>query len=93
MLNLNLNGLSRMKYWNHRVIYKKDKQTGLESFKIHEVYYSKKGKIESWTELAVAPFGETKEILKKELKYFKKALKQPILVEKLKGKKNKLVEL
>ena len=74
-------------YWNHRVIYKKDKKTGFESFEIHEVYYSKKGKIKSWTVQPVSPFGETKKILKKELKYFKNALKKPILREKKKGKK------
>ena len=82
-----------MGYWNHRVIYKKDKKTGFKSFKIHEVYYSKKGKIQSWTEESVSPIGETKKILKKELKYFKNALKKPVLVEKKKGKKFKLIEL
>ena len=82
-----------MGYWNHRVVYKKDKNTGYESFEIHEVYYSKKGKIQSWTESSVAPFGETKRVLKKELKYFKKALKKPILIEKIKGKRTKLIEL
>jgi hypothetical protein len=79
-------------YWNHRVIYKKDQKTGFESFEIHEVYYSKKGKIKSWTESPVSPFGESKKILKKELKYFKKALKKPILMEKKKSDKTILVK-
>ena len=79
-------------YWNHRVIYKKDLKTGFASFEIHEVYYSKKGKIESWTENAVSPFGESKKELKKELKYFKKSLKKPILREKKKGNKIILVK-
>ncbi len=82
-----------MGYWNHRVIYKKDTEMGLESFEIHEVYYSKKGKIKFWTESSVAPFGETKKVLKKELKYFKEALEKPVLTEQVKGKKTKLVEL
>ena len=82
-----------MGYWNHRVLYKKDKDTGFESFEIHEVYYSKKGKIQSWTESSVKPVGETKKELKKELKYFKDALKKPVLTEKYNGKKTKLVEL
>ena len=82
-----------MGYWNHRVLCKKDKKTGFESFEIHEVYYSKKGKIKSWTESSVAPFGETKKVLKKELKYFKEAIKKPTLTEIIKGKKTKLVEL
>ena len=77
-----------MGYWNHRVIYKKDDKTGFKSFEIHEVYYSKKGKIQSWTESSVSPFGETKKVLKQELKYFKDALKKPILTEIVKGKKN-----
>jgi uncharacterized OB-fold protein len=81
-----------MSYWNHRVIYKKDTETGFESFEIHEVYYSKKGKIKSWTVSPIAPFGETKKVLKQELKYFKKALKKPILTEKIKAGKTKLIE-
>ena len=79
-------------YWNHRVIYRKDLKTGFESFEIHEVYYSKKGKIESWTENAVSPFGENKKVLKKELNFFKNALKKPILREKKKGNKVILVK-
>jgi len=81
-----------MRYWNHRVIYKKDKNTGFESFEIYEVYYSKKGKIQSWTEESVSPFGETNKILRKELKYFKNALKKPVLIERIKGNKIKLVK-
>jgi hypothetical protein len=79
-------------YWNHRVIYKKDQKIGFKSFEIHEVYYSKKGKIKSWTKSPVSPFGESKKILKKELKYFKKALKKPILMEKKKSNKMILVK-
>ena len=82
-----------MGYWNYRVIYKKDKITGLESFEMHEVYYSKKGKIQSWTEKAIAPFSETKKALKRELKYFKNALKRPVLIENKKGKRLKLIEI
>jgi len=40
-----------MGYWNHRVIYKKDKHTEFESFEI-----------QSWTEESVSPFGETKKL-------------------------------
>ena len=76
----------------HRVIYKKDKKTGFESFEIHEVYYSKKGKIKAWTKQPVSPIGEIKKMLKKELNYFKNALKKPILQEKKKGKKTILTE-
>lgn len=79
-------------FWNHRVIYKKDLKTGFESFEIHEVYYSKKGKIKLWTEEAVSPFGESKKQLKRELKLFKDALKKPILQEKKKGNKVKLIK-
>ena len=71
-----------MGYWNHRVICRKDKKLKITSYQIHEVYYSKKGKIEGWSENPVAPYGENKKELKKELKYFKNALKYPILQEK-----------
>ena len=79
-------------YWNNRVIYKKDLKSGFESFEIHEVYYSKKGKIKLWTEKSVSPVGETKKILRKELKSFSDALKKPILEEKKKGSKVILVK-
>jgi len=82
-----------MGYWNHRVICKKDKKFKRTSYQIHEVYYSKKGKIKGWTESPVNPYGETKKELKKELKYFQNALKYPILVEKTKDKKTILVEI
>lgn len=82
-----------MKYWNHRVIYKKDKKTQNPTYQIYEVYYSKKGKIIAWSETPVSPAGETKKELKKELKIFKSAFKLPILKEKKKGKKTILVEI
>lgn len=82
-----------MRYWNYRVIYKKDSEIGFESFEIHEVYYSKKGKIKNWTKSSVPPFAETKKALKRNLKYFKKALKKPILTEKVIKNKIRLIEL
>ncbi|MEA3352215.1 MAG: hypothetical protein U9Q33_00160 [Campylobacterota bacterium] len=82
-----------MGYWNHRIICRKDKKSKVKTYQIHEVYYSKKGIIESWTEDPVIPYGNTKKELKKELKYFQSALKYPILTEKKKGKKLILVEL
>ncbi|MDY0123140.1 hypothetical protein [Sulfurimonas sp.] len=81
-----------MSYWNYRIILKEDKRLKAKLYQIHEVYYSKKGKIKGWTENPVAPYGETKKELKKELKYFQNALKHPILKEKKKGKKTILVE-
>ena len=82
-----------MGYWNYRVICKKDKKLKRSSYEIYEVYYSKKGKIKGWTENSVSPYGETKQELKKELKYFQNALKYPILMEKKKDKKIILVEM
>ncbi len=77
-------------YWNYRVICKKDKKSKTISYEIHEVYYSKKGKIKAWTEDAVPPFGESEKELNIDLKLFKKALKLPVLVEKKKDGKNYL---
>ena len=82
-----------MRYWNYRIVYKKGSKTSFESFSIHEVYYSKKGKIINWTEASVPPFGETKKALKRNLKYFKKALKKSILTEKIIKNKIRLIEV
>ena len=79
--------------WNYRVIRKKDKKSKMVSYEVHEVYYSKKGKIKGWTEDAVAPFGETVKELKRDMKLFKKALELPVLVENRKGKKICLIKL
>lgn len=82
-----------MKYWNYRVIYKKDKKTQNPTYQIYEVYYSKKGKIISWSKEPVSPNGESEKELKKQLKIYKSAFELPILKEKKKGKKIVLVEI
>jgi hypothetical protein len=82
-----------MGYWNQRVICKKDKKSKRTSYQIHEVYYSKNGKIKGWTESPVYPYADIRKELINELKNFQNALKYPILVEKTKDKKTILVEI
>jgi hypothetical protein len=48
-------------------------------FQIHEVYYDGKGTIHAWTESPVSPFGETLDVLHRELDLFKAALDKPVL--------------
>ena len=82
-----------MKYWDYRIICKKDKKSKTTSFEVHEVYYSKKGKIKDWTLYPVAPFGENVKELKRDMKYFQDALKKPVLKEVVKSKKVSLQEV
>ena len=82
-----------MKYWDYRIIRKKDKESKTVSFEVHEVYYSKKGKIKDWTMYPVAPFGENIDALGEDVHYFQEALKKPVLKEKIKKKKIFLKEV
>ena len=81
--------------WNYRVIKSKPyiyPDGFVEySYDICEVYYSKKGKIKGWTD-PVRPGGANPDELKGDLKYMKKALKMPVLMEVKKNGKVKLVE-
>ncbi len=71
-----------MKYWNYRVIKRYHKKSDAYTYQIHEVYYKKSGKIEAWTESAVAPMGDTVDELRGDVHYFTKAFQQPVLIEK-----------
>jgi hypothetical protein len=59
--------------WNYRVVESKG------VFQIHEVYYNDKGEITAMSEDPIAPAGETVEELKNSLKYYRQAVKRPIL--------------
>jgi hypothetical protein len=65
--------------WNYRVI--KRKIEGGSTFGLHEVYYKKNGKIVTWSEDAIAPYGEKLKGLKADLKLLKKAFEMPTLKE------------
>lgn len=70
--------------WNHRVMRKMDDTIGEPVYQIHEVFYfteedGKGGVVAGWTENGVAPFGETKKELKKELKRMLDSLDKPVL--------------
>lgn len=82
-----------MKYWDYRIIRKKDRESNTVSYEVHEVYYSKKGKIKDWTVYPVAPFGENLKTLKKDMKYFEEALRKPVLKEVIKDDKAYLKEV
>ncbi|MBI5652611.1 MAG: hypothetical protein HZC40_19530 [Chloroflexi bacterium] len=60
--------------WNYRVF-----RDAKDAYVIREVYYEEDGSIFACTQDAVEPFGETVEELAQDLKYFKQALKLPVL--------------
>lgn len=65
-------------HWNYRVIKHKNGE-----FHIHETYYSDKGKPISITVNPCAPYGESLQELKSDVKLFLKAIKLPALNIKL----------
>jgi len=60
-------------YWNYRVIESE------EVFRIHEVYYNKKGEITAFSEDPITPLGETLDELRGDLEYYMQALDRPVL--------------
>ncbi len=71
-----------MAYWNYHVI-RKPHESGDVTFQLHEVYYSKAGIIEGWTEEAVKPLGESVGELREDIKLFLSAFRKPVLEERL----------
>lgn len=80
-----------MSYWNYRVIEKYHKETDTSTYHIHEVYYTDDGTIESWTESAVEPMGETVDELREDIRFFIKAFQKPVLKEETENGKPVLV--
>ncbi len=80
-----------MSHWNHRIIEKYHKETDTSTYQIHEVYYSNDGIIESWTESAVGPMGETVDELREDVSFFMKAFQKPVLKEEIENGKPVLV--
>jgi hypothetical protein len=80
-----------MSYWNYRVIRKYHAETNSNTFHIHEVYYHETHEIDGWTESAVEPMGETLSELREDIRFFIKAFQKPVLIEKLKNGKIKLM--
>lgn len=64
--------------WNHRLMRRIDEVSGEEIYQIHEVFYEE-GEVKGWTENGIAPLGETKKKLKKELKRMLDSLDKPVL--------------
>jgi len=80
-----------MSYWNYRVIRKRHLDSDNISYQVYEVYYDDKGKVESWTENPVEPYGETAEELREDIRYFLQAFRRPILELKEENEKVSLL--
>lgn len=74
--------------WNFRVLAHKDGDDFY--YQIHEVYYNRKGKPESYTEKGVSIGSDCLDGIKWTLKEMKKCLKKPILSVENFPKKHKL---
>ena len=68
-----------MSYWNHRLVLKKGEGKENVVFEVHEVYYSEEGEIESWTERAIGPYGESENEAFQDACNIVKAFQKPIL--------------
>ena len=64
--------------WNHRVM-KHTNDHGETYYRIHEVFYDGKDVVSGWTQEPIAPVGENKKDLKKELKRMLDSLDKPVL--------------
>lgn len=82
-----------MSYWNYRVLYSRDPKSDVESFEVHEVYYTDDGEIEAWTEHSVKPFGESLEELQADIEHFLRGARLPPLAIVEVAGKEKLVEI
>jgi len=67
-------------------------ETDTEIFQIHEVYYDDKHQIEGWTELPIAPMGESLLALKSDMDLMRKAFEKPVLFEQRENNEDILVE-
>lgn len=66
--------------WNYRVV-KKRLSDGTETFGIHEVYYDADGKVNAYTEVTMAAYGETLEEFREDIKRHLEALERPVLTQ------------
>jgi len=64
--------------WDYRVMVR-TWPTGEKTYGIHEVYYSKGGKVKGWTVEEMGPHGDTMAELRKDLARMRKALSAPVL--------------
>ena len=74
--------------WNYRVVKKTDSKSKTVWYNIHEVYYSKDGSIDAWSENPISPHGDTPEELKIDLELMMAAFNHPVLTED----RNNLIE-
>lgn len=65
--------------WNYRIMRRKYPHQDEYYFEIHEVYYTKSGKVWSWSEEPCGPAGDTIGDLRSDIKLFRAALDKPIL--------------
>lgn len=63
--------------WNYRVIHQV--VDGEHQYDVHECYYNKAGSPVAISKSHVAPFGETFDSLRKDMKAYMRAIQEPIL--------------
>lgn len=63
--------------WNYRMT-RKNTSWG-PAYEIREIYYNKEGKVQSWTQEPISPFGETEEDLAHCLAAMASAIGYPVL--------------
>jgi hypothetical protein len=80
-----------MSHWNYRVVRKASPDTDSVSYQVHEVYYTKAGGIEGWTENPVAPSAESPAALREDIRWFLQAFRRPILEARLVDGREQLV--
>ena len=81
-----------MASWNYRGVKRKYQKENITSYKLCEVYYNDKDKIDGWTAEPVRLVAESEFELREEIRFFLEAFRQPVLEEKLVKGKEKLVE-
>jgi len=67
-----------MKYWNYRVMRRKEGKD-YYVYGIYEVYYDNKDRPELWSNDPLPPTGDSLKELKDDFKFYKQALDKPVL--------------
>ncbi len=71
-----------MSHWNYRILSTED-AGGNAAYQINEVYYDEHGRIQSWTNEPVSPFGERWSELRADVQHYLSAFRKPVLKESI----------
>ena len=63
--------------WSYRIVHKV--YDGADEYTIHEIYYDNEGNPQLITVNPIAPYGNTHEEFKEDMKYYLMALEKPVL--------------